>query len=70
MINKQLESTLEKLNVTEIKALDEPFDPNQHQAVGQDSADGVKSDIVIKEMQKGYKLADRVIRPSMVIVSA
>ncbi len=69
MIQQLLTSTLDKLNVTAIDALDQPFDPNIHQAISQDKKDGVKPDTVIKEMQKGYKLHDRVIRPSMVVVS-
>lgn len=69
MIQQLLTTTLEKLNVTAIDALDQPFDPNIHQAISQEEKEGVKADIVIKEMQKGYKLHDRVIRPSMVVVS-
>ena len=69
MIQQLLATTLEKLNVSAIEALDQPFDPNLHQAISQEEKEGVKSDIVIKEMQKGYKLHDRVIRPSMVVVS-
>jgi len=69
LIKKQLDSVLEKLNVTVIDALDQPFDPNLHQAISQEAKKGVKPDTVIQEMQKGYKLFDRVIRPAMVVVS-
>jgi len=48
--------------------LDQPFDPNFHQAVMTEASDK-DSDIVIEEFQKGYILKDRVIRPTMVKVS-
>jgi len=69
MIQQLLTTVLEKLNVTAIEAVDQPFDPNLHQAISQEEKEDVEADMVIKEMQKGYKLHDRVIRPSMVVVS-
>ena len=45
------------------------FDPTVHQAVMQEAVEGVESGMVLQELQKGYKLKDRVIRPSMVKVS-
>lgn len=69
LISKQIESVLEKLDVKIIDALNKPFDPNFHQAIGQEEVDGVESNVVIKEVQKGFLLFDKVIRPSMVIVS-
>jgi molecular chaperone GrpE len=65
MVDKKLRSFLEAQGVTEIKALNQPFDPNLHEAVMQ--ADGQEG-IVAKEFEKGYKLNDRVIRPSKVAV--
>lgn len=52
-----------------IPAEGKPFDPNVHQAVMQESDPEKESGIVLKELQKGYKLKDRVIRPSMVSVN-
>jgi molecular chaperone GrpE len=69
LIQKQLASAVEKLNVTPIDALNEAFDPSIHQAISQEKIEGKESGFVIKEVQKGYKLYDRVIRPSLVIVS-
>ncbi len=69
LIQKQLSSAIEKLNVTPIDALDADFDPSIHQAISQEKVEGKKSGVVTKEIQKGYKLHDRVIRPSLVIVS-
>lgn len=69
MISKQIESVMEKLDVKVIDAVNQPFDPNFHQAIGQEKQADVESNVVIKEVQKGFLLHDRVIRPAMVIVS-
>ena len=65
LIYNKLKATLEAQGLAEIKAQGEVFDPHLHEAVmSQDGEDGA----VIDEIQKGYKLKDRVIRPSRVIV--
>ena len=69
MVYKDFLNKLEVNGITQIQALDEPFDPNYHQAVMAESKGGVEAGIVIEELQKGYLLKDRVIRPSMVKVS-
>lgn len=69
MIYCNMKQVLEKNGVTEIEALNQEFDPNIHQAVLTEARDGVESGIVIEVLQKGYRLKDRVIRPSMVKVS-
>lgn len=68
LILTQFRSTLEKLGVTEIKAQDEQFDPNFHNAVMHDQDEGKPANTVSEVLQKGYKIGDRVIRPSMVKV--
>lgn len=68
MVYKNLVETLEKHDIKAIEALNQPFDPNFHQAVMTEASDS-ESDIVIEEFQKGYILKDRVIRPTMVKVS-
>lgn len=65
LIERKLWASLEAQGLAPIKALGEPFDPNLHEAVRQDKG---KEGIVIEELQKGYKLHDRVIRPTMVVV--
>jgi len=65
LIERKLQATLEVQGLSPIKALGEPFDPNFHEAVMHSKG---KEGIVIEELQKGYKLHDRVIRPSMVVV--
>jgi molecular chaperone GrpE len=65
LVERKLWASLEAQGLSPIKALGEPFDPNLHEAVRQDKG---KEGIVIEEVQKGYKLNDRVIRPTMVVV--
>jgi molecular chaperone GrpE len=62
-------ATFEKLNVKEINPLNEPFDPELHQAMTMQEAVDVEPNTVISVMQKGYLLNDRLVRPAMVIVS-
>ena len=69
MIQKQLVQFLEKQGVQKIESLDQVFDPELHQAISQEPHEDKDPNTVVKEMQAGYKLNDRVIRPSMVVVS-
>lgn len=69
LVYKQLQNTLEKFGVEEIKAEEMDFDPNLHLAVMQESVEGVEANKVVMVLQKGYKLANKVLRPSMVKVS-
>lgn len=69
MIHAQLVEALTQEGVEVIAAEGVAFDPTVHQAVMQEAVEGVESGIVLQELQKGYKLKDRVIRPSMVKVS-
>lgn len=66
---KGLRDTLEKAGVEEVKALGEPFDPNFHEAVSEAEDDSVEPRTVVQELQKGYTLNKRLIRPAMVVVS-
>jgi len=65
LIERKLRTTLEAQGLSQIKALGEPFDPNFHEAMMQGKG---KEGIVVEEVQKGYKLHDRVIRPAKVVV--
>lgn len=69
MIYTQLKAALEKEGVKEIEALNQPFDPNFHNALMQEKAEGVESGMVIQVLQKGYMLKDRVLRATLVKVS-
>ncbi|MCS6777575.1 MAG: nucleotide exchange factor GrpE [Chloroherpetonaceae bacterium] len=65
---KQLQSALQKVGVTPIEAAGKEFDPNFHEAIGRVPADGHPSNTVAEEVQKGYMLHDRVLRPALVKV--
>lgn len=69
MVYRQMKDVLEKEGVEEIKTVGEEFDPQIHQAVMQVEDENYESNVVIEELQKGYKLKDRVIRPAMVKVN-
>jgi len=65
LIERKLRTSLEAQGLSQIKALGEPFDPHLHEAVRQDKG---KEGMVIEEVQKGYKLNDKLLRPSKVVV--
>jgi molecular chaperone GrpE len=69
LTEKQLRAALEKEGLSAIEAVGQKFDPNLHEAVAHEPSQDHEDDCVIAEFQKGYKLHDRVIRPSMVKVS-
>lgn len=69
MVYRSLLEAVNKEGVEVIPAEGETFDPNVHQAVMKEADADKPSGIVLREMQKGYKLKDRVIRPSMVSVN-
>jgi len=66
---KGLTDILQKAGVEMVEAIGEQFDPNFHEAVSEMADDGIKPGTVIKDLQKGYTLNQRLIRPSMVVVS-
>ena len=69
LVLRQFLEALHKLGLEEIEAENAPFDPNVHNAVMREDADGVEPDTVTAVFQKGYKLGDRVLRPAMVKVA-
>ena len=69
MVHRQLRTALEKEGVSEIEAEGQPFDPNWHQAMMSEKAEGVEPGMVLQVLQKGYKLKDRLLRAAMVKVS-
>jgi molecular chaperone GrpE len=70
MVQKQFLDTMGKHGLTPIQSIGKEFDPNFHEAVAQEYAEGKKPNEVIKEFQKGYCLNGRVIRASKVVVSS
>lgn len=69
MVYESLLNSLKENGLEVIEAIDQPFDPNFHQAVMQESDSEKESGIVLEELQKGYKLKERVLRASMVKVN-
>ncbi|KGA98453.1 heat shock protein GrpE [Alkalihalobacillus alcalophilus ATCC 27647 = CGMCC 1.3604] len=70
MVYRQLQDALKNEGVELIPTVGETFDPHRHQAVMQVEEEGYESNQIVEELQKGYQLKDRVIRPSMVKVNA
>ncbi len=69
LIQKKLQSILESEGIKRIEADGQLFDPNFHEAISHETAEGVESGHVIAVVQNGYMLGDRVIRPAMVRVA-
>ncbi|MFE8703223.1 nucleotide exchange factor GrpE [Cytobacillus sp. FJAT-54145] len=69
MVYRSLHEALLKEGLEPIEAVGNEFDPNLHQAVMQVEDENFGSNVVVEEFQKGYKLKDRVLRPSMVKVN-
>ena len=69
LIQKQLQTALEKMNVQRIPAQGEPFDPRLHEAIEMVESDEVPDHHVLEELQPGYRMKDRLLRPAMVRVA-
>jgi molecular chaperone GrpE len=69
LIYKQLQDALSKLGVRPVPAKGEPFDPRVHEAIEMVETSDVPDHQVMDELQKGYKLKDRLLRPAMVRVA-
>jgi len=69
MVYRQLQELLASQGVEVVEALGQPFDPNLHEAIGQEANAEVAEGIVLRQLRKGFKLKDRLVRPANVIVS-
>ena len=69
MVQKELSSALEKNGISKIISMNEKFDPNLHQAMMEVERDDLDEGIVVQEIQTGYMMHDRLLRPAMVGVS-
>ena len=69
MISNQLKTVLSEEGLEEINAADQAFDPAIHEAVSKEARGDVEEGQVLSQTRKGYKLKDRLIRPSSVVVS-
>ena len=69
VIEKDMISILKKNNIEEIKSIDQKLDPNLHQAMMEVEDDNKEPGTVVQEIQKGFMMKDRLLRPSLVAVS-
>jgi molecular chaperone GrpE len=69
VIKKDLISIFKKNNIEEIIAVDKKLDPNLHQAMMEVEDDNKEPGTIVQEIQKGFKMKDRLLRPSLVAVS-
>ena len=70
MVLKQLMDFLADSGLQPIDATGQKFDPNLHEAIAHEPSDDVPEETVIRQMRRGYKLKDRLLRPSSVVVSS
>jgi molecular chaperone GrpE len=68
-IDRKLRQLLDSEGLTPIEAAGQPFDPHQHEAIVQEETNKVPEGTVTEELQRGYRLRDRVLRPSLVAVA-
>lgn len=69
MVRDQFLSTLSKHGLEVVESLNKPFDPNFHEAMAQQPAEGVKENTIIMEYQRGYILNGRLLRAAKVVVA-
>ena len=69
MVAKQLSDFLTQHGVEPVKAEGEKFDPNLHEAVAQEASESIPEGVIVRQLRKGFKLKDRLLRAAMVMVS-
>ncbi|MBX7208957.1 MAG: nucleotide exchange factor GrpE [Verrucomicrobiaceae bacterium] len=70
MVQRQIQDFLREMGVQEIEAHGKPFDPNLHDAVSQEASDLFAEGTVLRVTRRGYRLKERLLRPSSVVVSS
>jgi molecular chaperone GrpE len=70
MVLKGLRETLDRNGIDVVDPKGEKFDPNRHEALSTQPAEGAESGTVVEVLQKGYTLGDQLVRPARVVVSA
>jgi len=70
LIQRKIGNIFDDLKVERIEAVGQEFDPNFHEALSLVHEDGVESGVIVEELQTGYRIGDKVIRPSLVNVAA
>lgn len=69
LIVKQMEETLQKMQVNAVPSVGEPFDPRLHEALGSVEREDIPDQHVAEEIRRGYRLRDRLLRPALVRVA-
>lgn len=69
MVQRQLSEFLKDHGVEPIDAQEKPFDPKLHEAIGHEAHSSIPEGHVLRQMRRGYRLGDRLIRPASVVVS-
>jgi molecular chaperone GrpE len=70
LVAKQFADTLTRYGVQSFASVGVPFDPERHEAVAQMAVEGKKAGTILEEMQKGYMLRERLLRPAQVVVAS
>jgi molecular chaperone GrpE len=69
MVKRQLEDVLHQFGVEPVEAMGLPFDPNLHEAVAQEPSQEIAEGAVMRQLRKGYRIKDRLVRAALVVVS-
>jgi molecular chaperone GrpE len=70
LVLRVFQQKLERYEVRPFEAAGQPFDPHQHEAISRVPSDDVPAGAVVNELQKGYRVGDRLLRPALVAVSS
>ena len=70
LVLRLFQQKLERYDVRPFEAAGQPFDPRQHEAISRVPSDDVPAGSVVNELQKGYRVGDRLLRPALVSVSS
>ncbi len=68
LVLRQFTTAFDRLDVTSVEAMGQPFDPNLHEAISQQESDQAPG-TVVQVLQRGYKIGDRLLRPTLVVVA-
>ncbi|HET6570277.1 MAG TPA: nucleotide exchange factor GrpE, partial [Solirubrobacterales bacterium] len=69
LVFRSLRESLNKHGIEVVEPSGEKFDPQVHEALSMQAADGVESGTVVETMQKGYRLGEQLLRPARVVVA-
>ncbi len=69
MVQRQLEDVLHQFGVEPVQSTGLPFDPNLHEAVAQEQSETIAEGAVIRQLRKGYRMKERLVRAALVVVS-